>query len=300
MSQTSEPEDSTYEVEQESSRLRSVRSLVSKLFQPRSAKLGGSIIVAIFALVLIGSVLIPYSPYRIVGALNSPPSYAHPFGTDYLGHDILSQVVWGAYPSLFVALYAAAGATLLGFFAGILAGYFGKLEAAIGGATDVVMAFPALPLLILLGTIFLGHTDLTGIFLILILWAPVARSVRAQVSSVKSLTYVDAARTSGLNDRQIVMKIILFEVGSIGIAYFIINLALGIVIVTALEFLGVGNPLVVSWGSILYWAQQYAFNLGDWWWILAPGFIITLTATAFALIGFSVEEILNPRIRSQG
>ena len=102
-----------------------------------------------------------------------------------------------------------------------------------------------------------------------------------------------------MNDRQIVLKIILFEVGSIGIAYFIINLALNIVIVTALEFLGVGNPLVVSWGSILYWAQQYAFNLGDWWWILAPGFIITLTATAFALIGFSVEEILNPRIRGQ-
>jgi ABC-type dipeptide/oligopeptide/nickel transport system permease subunit len=220
------------------------------------------------------------------------------FGTDFQGRDVLSEIVWGAYPSLSISIYAALGATLLGFFAGILSGYYQKLYPTVGGATDVVMAIPLFPLLILLGLILIANSSLIGVVLIAVLWAPVARSVRSQVLSVKKLAFVESAKTSGLSDLQVVFKIIVYEVAPLAVAYFITNVSLNIVLVTALQFIGMGNPLLVSWGTILYWAQQYGFNAGDWWWIFFPGLIITLTTTGFGLIGFSIEEIANPRLRS--
>ena len=101
-----------------------------------------------------------------------------------------------------------------------------------------------------------------------------------------------------MSDFQIIRKIMIPEVTSLAIAYFVLTVSAAVVLVTALQFLGVGNPTEVSWGSMLYWAQQFAFYAGDWWWILAPGVSITLVALAFALIGFSVEEVMNPRLRA--
>jgi peptide/nickel transport system permease protein len=129
------------------------------------------------------------------------------------------------------------------------------------------------------------------------LWAVIARAVRAQTMSVRTLPYVDAARTSGLRDTEIVTKIIMPATAAIAIAYFIINLSLSIIIITALQFLGIGDPLQVSWGSILYWAEQYAFGAKEWWWVLAPGAMISLVTTSFAFIGFAIETVLNPRLR---
>src|SRR4029077_15821421 len=125
------------------------------------------------------------------------------------------------------------------------------------------------------------------------------RAVRAQVLSVKKLAFVDSAKTSGLNDRQVIFKVIFFEVAPLAIAYFVSALALNIVLVTSLQFIGMGNALEVTWGSILYWAQQYGFNSGDWWWIVPPGLVITLTTAGFGLLGFSLEEIANPRLRAE-
>lgn len=280
------------------SRRSGFRKSVGVFFKSRLSKIGAGILVAIFLMVIIGSLTVPYNPSIASTDLNQAPSMRHIFGTDYLGHDIFSQVVWGAYPSLLVSLYTALAATFVGFVAGVYAGYYRRLEPIIGGATDIVMSFPALPLLIIIGMIILTNDSLIAASLIIVLWAPVARAVRSQTMSVKKLAFVEAAKTTGLNDRQIVWKIVIFEVAPIAVAYFIINISLGIILITALQFLGVGNPLNITWGSILYWAQQYAFDSGAWWWILAPGLIITLTTTGFALIGYSVEEVMNPRLRS--
>ncbi len=254
-------------------------------------------IVGIIVFIVAGSLLTPYSPYAISVSINKPPSYAHPFGTDYLGHDLFSQIVWGAYPSLFVAMGGALGSVVLGFFVGVFGGYYRKLDGVLGGASDVVMAFPVLPLLIMLGSLFPATNLFIMSLLIAVLWPPVARSVRAQVASAKKLPFVDAARTGGLRDIEIVLRIIVPEVGSIAMAYFIVNVSLTIILTTALQFLGVGNPNAVSWGSTLYWAQQFGFYAGAWWWILVPGAIITLTATGFAFIGFALEEKFNPRLK---
>ncbi|MDA4129204.1 MAG: ABC transporter permease, partial [Thaumarchaeota archaeon] len=243
-----------------------------------------------------GSLLSPYSPYQNSPAVDKPPDIAHPFGTDYLGRDLLTEIVWGSYSSLLVAVVAALGAALLGFFAGVFAGYYSKLEGVLSGTADSILTFPIIPLMILIGVLFIATDELIALLLIAFLWAPVTRAVRAQVASMKRLSYVDAERTSGLGDLSIVMRVLVPEVGAIGVAYFVLNVVFSIAIATALEFLGIGNPNVVSLGSILYWAQQYGFTAGAWWWILAPGLLISLFALGFALIGFSLEEIMNPRL----
>jgi len=270
--------------------------VIHNFFQKRSAKFGAGILIGIFVFVVAGSLLTPYSPYAPSPSIDAPPSLAHPFGTDYQGHDLLSQVVWGAYPSLLVALASAFGAAMIGFFAGVFAGYFTKAEGVLSGSADAILTFPIIPLMILVGVLFIATDLVIALMLIAFLWAPVTRAVRAQVSALKRQSYVDAEKTSGLSDLSIVMRVIVPEVGAIAVAYFILNVIFSVSIATALEFLGIGNPAVVSLGSILYWGQQFGFTAGAWWWIIAPGLLISLFATGFALIGFSLEEVMNPRL----
>ncbi len=271
--------------------------LFYKLLRGRGARIGASIIAAMLVLILIGRFVVPYNPYNSTGDLDSPPSLTHPFGTDYLGHDMLSQVIWGAYPSMIVGVLAASGAALLGLFVGVMAGYFRKLEGVLTGTADVILTFPPLPLMIMLGSVLPATDELIIFILILVLWPAIARAIRSQTLSVKERPYVESGKLSGMSDLEIVRRVIIPEVAPIAIAYFVLTVSAAIVLVTALEFLGVGNPNIVSWGSMLYWAQQFAFYRGDWWWILAPGLSITLVATGFALIGFSIEEVMNPRLR---
>jgi peptide/nickel transport system permease protein len=271
---------------------------LSTIFGSGQSKAGGIIILGLFILIGAGTFLVPYSPTTFTDQLNAAPSFLHPFGTDFIGHDLLAQVVWGAFPSLLTSIYVSLIATVLGFFVGVNAGYFKKLEPVLAGATDIIMTFPPLPILIIIGTIFLGNDQLTAIALIVVIWAPVARAVRSQTSSVKRRGYINTAKVAGMGGKNIVWRIIAPTVAPVAFAYFIINLSLALIYITALEFLGVGNPLLVSWGSILYWASQDAFTNGDWWWVLFPGLIIVLTTTAFALLGYGLEELTNPRLRS--
>ena len=246
---------------------------------------------------IVGPLVYHVSPSKTTSGQDLPPSAAHPFGTDFLGRDELAQLIWGSYPSLFISVSAAIGAVFVGLIAGVLAGYFQKAEPFFTGAADVILTFPGIPLLVLIGSLFVVNDPLIALLLILILWAPVARTIRSTVLSVKERPFVEAARTSGMSKWQVIRRVIIPQVAPIAIAYFVIVVAIAIVLVTSLEFLGVGNPNEVTWGSMLYWAQQYAFFTGSWWSIVVPGLSISLVAAGFALIGFSVEEISDPRLR---
>jgi peptide/nickel transport system permease protein len=281
------------------SRLRkSWQSISSEFLAKKSSKVGAGILIALLLLIFVGPFAIPYGPYAENFIPNAAPTFAHPFGTDSFGHDMLSQIVWGAYPSLIVALVASFGSVVIGFVFGIFAGYYSKMDGPLSGTTDIVLTLPLLPVMVLIASLWPATNALIAGMLTLFLWPPVSRAVRAQVLAVKQFPYVETARISGLSNLNIVRRVIVPEVGSIAIAYMILNLSIGIVLVTALEFLGVGDPNIVSWGSILYWAQNNAFLAGDWWWIIEPGLMISLVATGLALIGFSLEEIMNPRLRT--
>ena len=238
-----------------------------------------------------------HHPFQRAGAPNSPPSLAHPFGTDYMGDDLMSQVIYGAYPTLLVGIISAVGSTAIGFVAGLYGGYYEKARAPISLATDVILSFPSIALLIVIGSLFLPSNPVIITGLVVILWATCSRAILPQVTSLKKMPYVDAAKTSGLRNRKILWTIIAPAVFPIAIAYFILITSVGIIIATSIGYLGMGNFSVISGGTIFYYAQQYAFFLGDWWWVLAPGLMLALTASSFALVGFSLEEIMNPRLR---
>ncbi|MDH2900022.1 MAG: ABC transporter permease [archaeon] len=271
--------------------------VVSMLFEKRSAQVGGAILLVFALFILIGPLFITYAPQASVGPPNSPPSIQHIFGTDYLGRDVASEVIWGAHPSIFVSLTGSVAATILGLVIGVFGGYYAKLEGLLTGLADVVITIPSFPLMILTGLIFPYSDALIAGVLSIVLWPPIARSVRSQTLSIKERPFIEAAKTSGIRDFEIVWRMVLPEVSSIALAFFVLTLAISTVFVVGLEFLGVGNLTEINWGTILYYAQQFGFFNHDWWWIVAPGAAITLFASAFALIGFSVEEAMNPRLR---
>src|SRR5579875_113853 len=272
-------------------------SVFASLLRKKSSRVGFAIVIAFLVMLAVGPHLTPYGPYQTSALLNNPPSYAHPLGTDYMGHDLLSQLIYGAYPSILVGVSGAFGAVLIGVLVGVPAGYFRRLEGIFTGMTDVVLTFPPLPLMILLGSLSQSTNEVITLVLVAVLWPPIARSIRSQVMSVKQNPYIEASKLSGMKDLEIIVKDIVPEILSIAVGYFVLTAASAIVLVTGLEYIGVGNPDIVSWGSIIYWGQQFGFYSGAWWWVLEPGLLITLLAIGFALIGFSVEEVMNPRLK---
>lgn len=272
------------------------RPAIFSIIGRRSSRVGIIIIAALLIFLLLGPILSPYSPKGTSSPPNSPPTLGHLFGTDNFGHDLLSQFSYGAYPSLVIALEAALGASILGFVIGVGGAYFRRLEQVLSGTTDVILTFPLLVIALVILSFYVPSNTNVAITLVIFLWPPVARAVRNQVTSLKKLAYVGTAKLSGISDLNIAYRIIGPQVAPVAIAYFIIDVSVAVIIVTSLEFLGVGNPNAVSWGSILYWANQFAFTYGDWWWIAEPGIMISLLAFGLALIGFSVEEVMNPRL----
>jgi peptide/nickel transport system permease protein len=276
--------------------MRSWDYIYSTLFSKRTAKAGVVIILCFVLLMALGPAIYRKSPTRTTSLTNSPPSTSHPFGTDFLGRDVLAELIWGSYPSIFVSVSAAIGAVIIGLMFGVISGYFGRIEPLFTGAADIILAFPGIPLLLLIGSLFTINDAIVALLLILVLWAPVARTIRSSVLSVRERPFVEAAKTSGMGNWQVIRRVIIPQVAPIAIAYFVIVVAIAIVMVTSLEFLGVGSPNEISWGSMLYWAQEYAFFTGTWWSVVVPGLAVALVAAGFALIGFSLEEISDPRL----
>jgi peptide/nickel transport system permease protein len=273
------------------------KGIIYGLLRTKASRAGIGLLIIVFAFILLGH-FSPYSPSNFSGQTNIAPNFAHVFGTDNFGRDLFSEIAWGALPTLSAALIGSFLAVTIGLFTGVFAGYFGKLEVILGGIADIILTFPALALLIVLGSTFFPPNALFIAAIIAIVLFPTAnRAIRNQVRSVKSRAFVEAAKMSGLGDLKVVLTILIPEVIPIAVAYLIIDSSGAVLLTAALEFLGVTNADQVSWGSILDAAQKYAFIFGDWWEVVIPGLFIMLISVGFALIGFSVEEIANPRLR---
>jgi peptide/nickel transport system ATP-binding protein/peptide/nickel transport system permease protein len=158
---------------------------------------------------------------------------------------------------------------------------------------------PFLPLLILLAA-YLGRSLLNTVLIIgLLIWAGTARIIRSQVLTVAKQDYVLAARAIGAKDRHIILRHILPQVSLLAIGQFVSVISGAILLEAALSFLGLGDPVTKSWGTVLYWAQiRGAFLTPAWlWWVVPPGLLIVIAALGFALIGFSLEQRVDPRLK---
>lgn len=228
------------------------------------------------------------------------PGNAPLLGTDLFGRQVLDMLIVGARISLTVGLLATLGAVLLGATMGLLAGYYAgrPLGTILTALTDWFLVIPWLVLAIVLAAI-LGPNLLNVIAVIAVTsWALTARLVRAQTLVVREEPFVERARVLGAGDGAIILRQVLPSVAPVIIAQGVLTVAVAILSETTLSLLGLGDPTSLSWGRMI----QEAFDAGSmsngyWWWILPPGICVILVTMAFTLVGYSLEEILDPRLR---
>jgi peptide/nickel transport system permease protein len=224
-------------------------------------------------------------------------------GTDYAGVDVLTQTMFGARISLFVGLLAAGIGIGLGLLVGLLAGFLGKfVDEILMRFTDMLLVIPSLPLLIVLVAV-LGPSIWNIILIIGFLgWTGFARIVRSQVLTLRERPFVEASRASGAGPGRIIIKHIFPNIVSLTYVNLALSVPAAILTESALAFLGLSDPSVVSWGHMF----QNINISGDlshfppvWWWILPPGFGIALVSLSFILIGYALDELFNPRLRKR-
>jgi len=263
--------------------------------------LAGLIIILFFVFnAVFPQVLAPYDPYDLVGRPFVKPNAQFILGTNDIGQDILSELIWGSRVSITVGIAAGFLTVLGGLLAGVVAGYLGgTVDRVIMRFVDVVLVIPFLPLMILLAS-FIGPSFRTLIFVIAVTsWAAPSRVIRAQTLSVKQEMYVDAAQAMGAKGSHVIIRHIIPNVLPLSLAQFIGATGGAILTEAALSFLGLGDPTAKSWGVMLQFAQaRGAFFSGAWlWWVIPPGLCIAAATVGFALFGLVVEEILDPRLQ---
>ena len=266
----------------------------------------GLVILAVFALIAVLAPLLAGAEHLdptcpCTGAPLQPPSAEFPFGTDDLGRSVLALTIWGSRVSLLVGLVASLISIVIGSVVGIVAGFYGRWpETALMRLTDWFLVIPFLPLAIVLASV-LGPSLVVIIFVIGITsWPSTARIVRAQVLSVKTRPYVERARALGASNWHLTTRHILPNVGPIIFANTVLLVAIAILSETTLSFLGLGDPLSISWGTILEAAfNAGAASAGNWWWLVPPGVAIVLVVLAFTMCGYALDEVLSPRLRQR-
>jgi ABC-type dipeptide/oligopeptide/nickel transport system permease subunit len=262
--------------------------------------IGLAIVVGLVVMALFAPFLTPFNPVERVDRPFLEPSSLHPLGTNDIGQDLLSELIYGARVSLTVGIVAALVALMIGTTVGVLAGFYpARLGRLLMRGVDVILVLPFLPLLIILAA-YLGRSLGTTIIVIgLLSWAGSARVIRSQVLSLTERDYVVAARSMGATDRHIMGRHVLPRVLLLAIGVFVQATSGAILLEASLSFLGLGDPLQKSWGSMLYWAQvRGAFLTPAWlWWVIPPGVMIASAALGFALMGFALEQRINPRLR---
>jgi peptide/nickel transport system permease protein len=270
-------------------------------WRQKKAVVGLAIILALVIMALAAPILAPNDPSERVGRSHQPPTSEHYLGTTKMGRDVYAQFVWGARSSLAVGFATGLAITALGTVIGLIAGYAGgRTDATLDLATNAVLVIPNIPLLILLAS-FAGTVGPMAIMVIITLtsWPWGARMTRAQTLALKNREFVVAARMVGEPAWRIIFVEILPNlVPLIGIN-IVGSIIYAIVAQTTLEYLGFGDPLNVTWGTMLYNAQNSsAIIIGAWWDIGAPAAGIALVGLGLALLNFTFDEIANPQLRS--
>lgn len=264
--------------------------------QPLGA-IGGLIVLALVATAIFAPKLAPHGAKDAAFAQYLPPSAEFPMGTDQIGRDVLSRVIWGARLSLYVGLVSVAFGITLGALWGIITAYFGGLaDGASQRVVDVLMALPPIVLALSLMAA-LGQSVNNVILALAILLTPTAaRTLRSVALSIKETPYVEAARAAGCSHWRVIFRHVLPNTFATYIVLFTVNIAYAIVVEAALSFLGLGAPPdEPSWGGMLTAGTQ-AIETAPWM-IWFPGLAISLTVFGLNLLGDAIRDLTDPRLR---
>ena len=284
-----------------STSVRRLRGFWDLYRQSRMGMFGLILVLAFIAVALAAPWIAPYDPRALVGKPFERPGEDHILGTDQVGRDIYSQLIWGSRISLMVGLFASAFSVAIGTAIGLLSGYFrGPVDTVMMRITDLFITLPSIPLMLILAAI-IGRSVWNIILVIAVTgWTGTARMVRAQTLSIKERPYVEAARSVGARDSQIMFRHILPNIIPLIFANAIVGIVNAILSESGLSFLGLGDPTKPSWGLILRHANEVgAMATGRLWFIIPPGICIMLIAIGFAFSSYSLDQILNPRLRER-
>jgi peptide/nickel transport system permease protein len=275
----------------------------SALLHNRKA-LAGTLILAVFGMVsIIPGLLAPYDPHAQIFEQTLPPTAAHWLGTTGNGQDIYSQLIWGTRESLTIALVAGLAATLLSVFVGVSSAYLGGASDHLFSLiTDVFLVIPTLPLMIVIAAYARGG-GLGVLILVIVItgWSYGARQLRSQALSLRNREFLDAARVRGERNSYVIVFEILPTMTSLIVANFLGAALYAVLAAAGLQFIGLGNPNDLSWGTMLFWAENNgALNAGSPLWAIVPGLCIALLGAAFALLNYAFDEITNPALRPVG
>jgi len=261
--------------------------------------IGGGLVLFLVAVAIFAPLLAPYDPIAVNGAVSlEPPSGSHPFGTDDVGRDVLSRVIFGSRVSLSVGLIAVGIGAIIGISLGMAAGYVGGVFDLVSmRLIDALLAFPALLLAIAI-TAALGPDLRNAMIAIGIVAIPgFTRLSRGQVLATRNREYIEAARTIGCSDVRIVARHIFPNITNPLIVQATLAIAGAMLAEAALSFLGLGaQPPTPTWGADVYYSQRYLSNL-KWWMSIGPGIGIFLAVFSFNFFGDALRDALDPRLR---
>jgi len=258
------------------------------------------ILLLLVSVAVLAPAIAPYDPgEKSYGDSYEGPSSEHLLGTDNVGRDILSQLIYGTRPAFFVGIISALFVSVIGTTVGVVSGYYGGLvDDVLMRLVDFTYGLPLLPFMIVL--VALWEPSLLTIVLAIssLLWRTVARVTRSQVLSIKEKPYIKSAEISGASNLRVMGKHIVPNVLPLTFLYGSFGIAWAILAEANLSFLGFGDPELITWGKMLLLAMQSQALLRDaWWWFVAPGLMIMLTVGSAFAIGRGYEEVINPELR---
>jgi peptide/nickel transport system permease protein len=282
---------------------RSLRRMARAITANRKATVGAALLLIFTLVALFPGVIAHDDPTAEIYPPKLGSSVHHLLGTTALGQDMFAQVIYGTRPVLEIALGVGLGATLIAMLIGVAAAYLGGLwDSVLNLITDVLLVIPLFPLLIVISR-YLGVGGAGTLVMIVVItatgWSYTARQLRSQALSLRNRDFLEAARVRGERRLYIVVVEIIPTMTSLLVASFLTNALYAVLFSSGLQFIGLGDPNVISWGTMLYWAENNeAFQTGQVLWIIVPGLCIVALGAAFALLNYAFDEIGNPALRS--
>jgi len=264
------------------------------------AMFGISILLLLLIIAIFGPLLTPYEPLSQTRFAFEPPSFNHWLGTNYVGQDIFSQLIYGARTSLLVGFSAALLAILLSAIIGTSAALVGGLyDKIVMRIVDAFIVIPAIIIIILVAAYLKPSIAILILLLALLGWQGGARTIRAQALSLKELGHISAARSFGASNLYLIFRHILPDLVPILLMGFIYGVRRAVFMEAGLAFLGIVDPTTVSWGMMMHEALDFSY-LDVWrWWLIPPGVALSLTILAVTGIGHTLEGALDPRLRRE-
>lgn len=278
-------------------------SALRRLLQRKMALFGLALVVLIVGAAILAPLIAPFDPFEqhfdglsLFGE-PLPPDATYLLGTDLLGRDLFSRLLYGARTSLIIGVMANGIALIIGTVIGITAGYFqGWLGSVLMRFTDLMMAFPALLLAICLAAIFQPSIWIVAFVIALVNWVQTARVIYTETSALAARDFIAAERTLGASTARILFRHILPHLVPLIIVWGTLGISTTVLLEATLSYLGVGvQPPTPSWGNIIFENQTY-FQSAPWL-VFIPGFAIVVLALAFNLVGDALRDVLDPTLR---